>query len=218
MIAHLPLFAHSNPQSVLIVGGGDGGVLREVCRHPTVSRAVLCEIDQKVIDVAIKFLEGMAVSFQDPRVELQLMDGSEYMRQRPGEFDVIIVDSADPVGPAQVLFQMPFYQNMQKSLKKGGIICTQGECAWLHAELIRPLMLGCSKLFPVVEYAYTTVPTYPSGQIGFIICSNDADVDLKIPQRKPTDDLQNVLRYYNSQLHQAAFVLPQFAKRALLDH
>lgn len=217
MIAHLPLFAHPNPQSVLVIGGGDGGVLREVCRHSTVSKAVLCEIDQKVIDVAAEYLEEMAVSFRDPRVEVQVMDGAEYMKQHRGEFDVIIADSSDPVGPAQVLFQTSFYHDMQRGLRKGGIVCAQGECIWLHAELIKPLMLGCKKLFPVVEYAYTTVPTYPSGQIGFILCSNDVDIDLKFPQRKPTEDLQSVLRYYNPQIHQAAFVLPQFAKHAILD-
>lgn len=216
MIAHLPLFAHPNPQSVLIIGGGDGGVLREVFRHTTVSKAVLCEIDQKVIDVATEYFEDMAASFRDPRAEVHVMDGAEYMNQHYDEFDVIIVDSSDPIGPAEVLFQMPFYQNMQKSLRKGGIICTQGECMWLHAELIRPLMLECNRIFPVVEYAYTAVPTYPSGQIGFILCSNSADMDLKTPQRKPTDDQQNILRYYNPQIHQTAFVLPQFAKRALL--
>jgi spermidine synthase len=143
------------------------------------------------------------------------MDGAKFLDSNPGTFDVIITDSSDPIGPAQVLFETPFYNAMYKSLRPGGIVCTQGECMWLHIDLIKPLVDSISKTFQSVEYAYTTIPTYPSGQIGFIVATKDRG-SCKKPQRQPSDEVQKELKYYTSELHEAAFVLPAFAKRAIL--
>lgn len=216
MIAHLPLFSHPNPQKVLVIGGGDGGVLREVLKHPSVTEAVLCDIDAEVIEVSKKYLPFMSTSFDDDRVTIEIMDGAIFMARHPEEYDVIITDSSDPIGPAQVLFEMPFYSAMNRALRDNGILCTQGECAWLHLDLIRPMMASCKELFPTVEYAYTTVPTYPSGQIGFIICSKQG-TNLQVPTRKPSSAVQDSMRYYNPEVHSAAFILPEFARKALLQ-
>src|SRR6476646_3134259 len=97
--------------------------------------------------------------------------GFKFLAENQGEYDVIITDSSDPVGPASVLFETPFYDAMHASLREGGIVCTQGECIWLHLNLIRPLVAAISKTYSTVEYAYTTIPTYPSGQIGFIVAT-----------------------------------------------
>ena len=127
---------------------------------------------------------------------------------------MIITDSSDPIGPASVLFETPFYNAMYKSLREGGIVCTQGECMWLHLNLIRPLIDSISQTFSSVEYAYTTMPTYPSGQIGFIIATKGRN-SCKVPEREMTDEVQKELQYYTPELHKAAFVLPAFAQRAI---
>ena len=137
------------------------------------------------------------------------------MEENQDSFDVIITDSSDPIGPASVLFETPFYNAMHRSLRDGGIVCTQGECMWLHVNLIKPLVNSISGTFTTVEYAYTAIPTYPSGQIGFIIATKGRG-SCKKPTRQPTDDMQKGLQYYTSELHEASFILPAFARRAIL--
>ncbi|KAL0592089.1 hypothetical protein ABG067_000742 [Albugo candida] len=218
MITHLPMFAHAKPKNVLIVGGGDGGVLREVAKHNCVERIVMCEIDPKVCEVSKKFFAtSLAVAFNDTRLHLVHADAAKYLKDENTEkFDVVIVDSSDPIGPAQVLFQTEFYQHMRDALAADGIICTQGECVWLHLDLIKTVMSECNLLFPTVRYAYTTIPTYPSGQIGFIVCSNEK-TDVREPKRRPTLETENTLRYYSPSVHHGAFILPAFAERALKE-
>lgn len=215
MIAHLPLYAHPAPVDVLVIGGGDGGVLREVLKHPSVRRAVLVEIDAAVVAAAKRFLPALAAGFDDPRVEVVIADGAAYMADHADAYDVIITDSSDPIGPAEVLFQPPFYAALARSLRPGGIACCQGECMWLHLGLIRPLLTACRRVFPTVGYAYAAVPTYPSGQIGFVVCAKAADAAVAAPLRTPPADVQARLRYYSPAIHRAAFVLPEFARRAV---
>lgn len=129
MLAHIPLFTHRAPKSVLIVGGGDGGILREVVKHEGVERIVMCEIDKGVVDAAKKyFATSTATAFEDPRVTLIICDAAEYIRNHRDAFDVILVDSSDPVGPAEVLFEKAFYRDMHAALKPNGIVCTQVRC------------------------------------------------------------------------------------------
>ncbi|TMW65038.1 hypothetical protein Poli38472_009205 [Pythium oligandrum] len=218
MITHLPMFAHAAPKNVLIVGGGDFGVLREVAKHDSVEKIVMCEIDPMVCDVAKKFFtNSLATTFNDPRLTLLHADAAAYLRDNTTEkFDVIIVDSSDPVGPAEVLFRAEFYENMKNSLSPGGIVCTQGECLWLHLDLIAEVLTRCHAYFPTVQYAFTTIPTYPSGQIGFVMCSLDDSADALVkPKRVPSDEVAATLRYYNTRVHEAAFVLPTFAERKI---
>jgi len=212
MLAHLPLYSHPNPKKVLVIGGGDGGVLREIAKHKCVEEIHICEIDRMVIDVSKKYLPNMGKGFDDPRVRLNVGDGAAYMSERKNEFDIILVDSSDPVGPAQSLFEKPFYEFMKNALRPGGIVCTQAECPWLHLELIKNLMEFSAQIFVRAEYAYTTIPTYPSGQIGFLLGTTTAD-SCKIPKRQVEDGTE--MHYYNSELHSASFVLPQFARKAL---
>eukprot|EP01116_Phalansterium_solitarium_P018037 TRINITY_DN4619_c0_g2_i2.p1 TRINITY_DN4619_c0_g2~~TRINITY_DN4619_c0_g2_i2.p1 ORF type:complete len:286 (+),score=87.13 TRINITY_DN4619_c0_g2_i2:108-965(+) len=210
MLAHVALCAHPSPKSVLVIGGGDGGVLREIAKHDCVEKITICEIDKMVIDTAKQYLPGMARGFDDPRVTVFIGDGCAYMQARKGEFDVIIVDSSDPVGPAQTLFEKPFYQYMHDALSANGIACTQAENMWLHLDLIKNLVVFSKQLFAHAEYAYTMIPTYPGGQIGFLLCSKGDSC--KTPRRSLPSDKVN---YYNAAIHAASFVLPEFARRVL---
>jgi len=214
MLAHIPLFSHPHPKKVLVIGGGDGGILREIGKHPEVKEIIICELDEGVIDISKKYLPSLAKGFDDPRVTVKIMDGAKFMEANQDSFDVIITDSSDPIGPASVLFETPFYNAMHKSLRDGGIVCTQGECVWLHLDLIAPLISSISQTYNVVEYAYTTIPTYPSGQIGFIV-ARKGDGTCKTPVRTPSEEQSKAMEYYSSEIHKASFVLPAFAKRAI---
>ncbi|KAF1986455.1 spermidine synthase [Aulographum hederae CBS 113979] len=217
MITHLAMNAHPNPKKVLVIGGGDGGVLREVVKHDTVEEAILCDIDEAVIRLSKKYLPGMSVGFQHPKTKVHVGDGFKFLADRKNEFDVIITDSSDPEGPAESLFQKPYFQLLHDALKEGGVITTQGsENQWLHLALITKLKQDCKSVFPVAEYAYTTIPTYPSGQIGFMVCCKNPEVDVKKPLRSwPREEEEKLCKYYSKEIHEAAFVLPTFARKAL---
>ncbi|XP_038579150.1 spermidine synthase-like [Micropterus salmoides] len=219
MIANLPLCSHPCPKKVLVIGGGDGGVLREVVKNPLVESVILCEIDEDVINASKKFLPGMAKGFFSPKLTLRVGDGFEFMKQNQDAFDIIITDSSDPVGPAESLFKESYYQLMKTALKNDGILCSQGECHWLHLELIKEMRNFCKTLFPVVDYAYTTIPTYPSGQIGFMLCSKNPETNFKEPVRALSkEEMENMNhKYYNPEIHKASFVLPEFARKALSE-
>ena len=212
-IAHIPMHSHVNPQNVLIVGGGDGGVLREVCKHSGVQHIVVCEIDRQVVSVARKFFAGStATAFDDPRVTLVHADAAEYVKGQRSTYDVIIVESSDSLRAAETLFSRNFYESLRTALRPGGVVCSQSECIWLHLDVIGEALGHCTQVFPSVDYAYTTIPTYPSGQIGFLICSSAPGHVLRAPIREPTPELQATLKYYAAASHAAAFVLPSFAE------
>jgi spermidine synthase len=238
MIAHLPLCAIVNePRRVLIIGGGDGGALRECMRHETVELVEMAEIDEMVPEVSKKFMEDMAIGFDDPRAKLRICDGVKFVEEsEENTYDCVIVDSSDPIGPASVLFEERFFRSVYRVLKPGGVVCTQGECVWLHGDLIGDTLEMCKRVFEngSVSYAYCTIPTYPSGQIGFVLASkpnlDESTVEFSKPSRKApmTENNNNnskesskslkPLRYYNSEIHSAAFCLPTFAKEFVDPH
>lgn len=217
MIAFLPLNCHPCPKKVLIIGGGDGGVVREVVKHPSVESVTLCEIDQKVIEVSQKYLPFMTEGINNPKVNLHIGDGYEFVKNHREEFDVIITDSSDPKGPALCLFQKPYYEALKQALKPGGIVCSQGESIWFTLDLIRSLMDICRSLYPVVEYATCYVPTYPGGQIGFLLCSMSEKTFFREPKIKFThEQLKELkLKYYTPAIHRSSFCLPLFAEEEL---
>lgn len=216
MMAHLPLFAHPNPQNVLVVGGGDGIILREVCRHHEVKTITLVEIDRMVIQASKEhFNLAPTEVFEDARLDIVHADAAEYLKDpsQQNKYDVIIADTLDPLGPAESLFEPEFYESMHSSLRDGGVICTQGENMWIHLELIKDLISCCADIFGYAEYAITSVPSYPCGQIGFILARKGEPISCRRPTRSPT--FQQALRWYNPQMHRAAFVLPQYVKEEL---
>ncbi|XP_042031894.1 spermine synthase-like [Salvia splendens] len=221
MITHLPLCSIESPQNVLVVGGGDGGVLREIARHSSVKLIDICEIDQMVIDVSKKFFPELAIGFEDPRVHLHVGDAIEFLKQSPeGKYDAIIVDSSDPVGPAQELVERPFFETIARALRSGGVLCNMAESMWLHTHLIQDMLTICRDIFKgSVCYAWASVPTYPSGVIGFLLCATEGPpVDFVHPIN-PIEKLDGALDYrreikfYNSEIHRAAFALPSFVRR-----
>jgi tryptophanyl-tRNA synthetase len=222
MLAHLPLSAHPKPKKVLVIGGGDGGILREVSKHDSVEEITICEIDKMVIDISKQYLPSLAVGFSDPRVKVYIGDGAVFMKEHKNEFDVIIVDSSDPVGPAETLYSDSFYSYMRDCLRPGGIVCTQAECQWLHLDIITRLLKAARTLFGLGEYAYTTIPTYPCGQIGFLLATTpekegEQPKTASIPRHSVGAKHASSLRYYSADVHKAAFILPEFARIALGD-
>ncbi|KAH9174616.1 saccharopine dehydrogenase [Lactarius sanguifluus] len=211
MIAHIPLASHPNPKKVLVIGGGDGGVVREVLKHETVEHVVLCDIDEAVVRVSKQYLPHMSALLESPKVKVFIGDGFKFLADNTSSYDVIITDSSDPVGPAASLFEKPYFQLLHDALTPGGNISTQAECLWLHLQLIGELRRTTLEVFETADYAFTTIPTYPSGQIGFLVCSTAQSRDLKTALRTVPNT-----RYYNSNVHKAAFVLPEFG-RALIE-
>ncbi|XP_017777255.1 PREDICTED: spermidine synthase [Nicrophorus vespilloides] len=214
-ITFFPLCAHSCPMDVLIVGGGDGGVAREVAKHPLVKHITQVEIDGSVIEASKKYLPFMAVGFDSPKLDLHVCDGFEFMQNHTNSYDVIITDSSDPIGPAVNLFTESYFALLKRALKPNGIICSQAGTIWNNLRHVRSTTLSCRKHFANVRYAYASVPTYPTGQIGFIIATDNVSNDLQDP--KQLFDVESLdLKYYNADVHKSAFVLPTFAKRAFI--
>jgi spermidine synthase len=219
MITHLPMFAHKgSPKNICVIGGGDGGVVTQLTKYKSVESIDLCEIDKLVIDSTRRFFPKFASGFADPRLKIKIGDGLKYLRDlSEPTYDVIIVDSSDPVGPAESLFGRDFYESCFRALKEGGIVATQSESFWLHLSLIEELYSFATTLFPTVSYAYTVIPTYPCGQIGFMMFSKEKGLDLTKPKKTPEEALidPESLTYYHPRIHEASFVLPLFVKKAL---
>ena len=209
MITHVPLLVHPKPSRILIIGGGDGGTAREVIKHPSIELVHVCELDEEVVNACRKYLPSLASSFEDPRVKIFYEDGAKFITKHPESYDIIIVDSTDPLGPGQILFQEPFYESLKKALTKEGIAVTQCESFFLHQHVIHGVFSFARNLFPKLGYYSTLVPTYPSGVIGFFFCSLKRDPLEDIDEDR-VSALQG-LKYYTSQVHRASFTLPRFA-------
>lgn len=213
MIVHPALFTHPEPKQVLVIGGGDGGTIREIMKHQNVELATLCEIDGLVIDKSIEFLPSMACAIDgsNPRVKLHVDDGLAYIREHKNTFDVIMVDSTDPIGPAVGLFEEDFYHLVFGALKKDGIMVAQSESPFYHAEIQKNMYRNLRAVFPIVEMYQAFIPTYPSGFWSFAFASKlYHPVQDFNHQRAKHRDFHT--RYYNEDLHLGAFMLPTFAR------
>lgn len=219
MLTHVAMNSHPNPKNVLVIGGGDGGVLREVVKHDTLEQVTLVEIDESVIRLSKNYLPHMAKGFDHPKVKLEITDGFEFLKNVEKQYDVIITDSSDPEGPAEELFKTSYFKLMKRALTDDGVYGMQAsENVWLRLNKLRQLKQDCKQVFPTVEYTHACVPTYTSGQLGLMICCNNADADLKNPLREwDLETEKRINKYYNKELHKASFVLPTFARKALKD-
>ncbi len=213
MIAHVPLFTHKNPEKVLIIGGGDGGTLREVCRHREVQKIDLVEIDRKVVEISKKFFPKMATGFKDKRLSVFFEDGMKYLQRENKKYDVVLVDSADPVGPARVLFTRKFFAKIKSHLNRGGIVVSQTESPIFHANFIRKFYASLRTVFSHVSMYITYVPVYPGSMWSFCFCSNkETTTEPRIADIK---NISDKLRFYNAEIHRASFALPTFVKRLM---
>ncbi|RMH00564.1 MAG: polyamine aminopropyltransferase [Aquificota bacterium] len=208
-MAHVPLYAHPNPENVLIIGGGDGGVLREVLKHPEVKRAVLVDIDKQVIEVAKAYLPTMASAFEDPRVIVLNEDGYKYIQDYEEEFDVIIVDSTDPVGFAHVLTTEEFFRYVYRALKEDGIYVGQTESIHYHLEIVRRVQRALKKVFPIVDLYTAVIPGYAGYWWTMSIGSK------KYPVRKPCREVKVQTKLYSEDMHKHAFLPESFYQRII---
>ena len=220
MMAHVPLFSLAVPKHVLVIGGGDGGILREVLKHKSVEEAVLCEIDQTVVDMSVKYFpEVSGGAFNDPRTEVVIADGVKFVQETDRRFDAILVDSTDPQGPGAVLFTKSFYAACRRCLAKGGVLVTQNGVPFMQADELSTSVSHFKALFKDGRAYLATVPTYAGGQMAF----GWATDDLKLRSAKLGDIRERFeaadfpTRYYTPAVHKAAFALPAFIDRIVTE-
>jgi spermidine synthase len=219
MMAHVPLLAHGRAREVLIVGGGDGAMLREVCRHPAVERIVMVEIDRQVIELAKEYLPNhSAGAFDDPRLELVIADGMQFVRDcETDRFDVIISDSTDPIGPGEVLFSDDFYRECRRILKPYGVMTTQNGVPFFQLDEVRDTRERMGRHFRDQTFYAAAVPTYHGGIMTFGLGSDDPGLrqvsEETLAQRLA--DAGFTTRYYTPALHIASFALPRYVLDAI---
>jgi spermidine synthase len=212
MIAHVPINVHPNPQRVLVVGAGDGGTLREILKHSEVKELDLVEIDKTVADVSKKFFPKLAVGYDDSRVSCHWVDGVEYIKSCDKTYDLIIIDSTDPFGPGEGLFTTEFYQNTYNLLSNNGILVNQSESPQWETNYVKGIYKKLHTIFPIFTMYQAFIPTYPSGHWLFSFASKTLD---PIEDQKPNRWLEKKIdtKYYNPEVHKAAFALPNFIKK-----
>jgi len=211
MVIHPALNTHPDPRRVLIVGGGDGGAIREALRHPKVEQVVLVEIDGRVIEQSKRHLPEIAGMLDHPKVEVIVGDGYLHIHEQKNAYDVIVVDSTEPVGPAVELFTRGFYQGIHDALREDGMFVAQTDNPWFKADLIRRVYREVKEIFPIVRVYGANIPTYPSGWWTFTLGSKKYDPLLVDEGDIPEMDT----KYYTPKLHKAAFVLPRFVEDLL---
>lgn len=213
MIAHVPLFTHPNPKNVLVIGGGDGGAIREVVRHDAVEKAEMVEIDGMVVEVSKKFLPEISEAMinNHPKLELKIGDGIQHMKDAENKYDVIIVDCSDPIGPGEGLFTPEFYKDVYKALKEDGLFVQQTESPFFHQDLITYINKEVSELFPITKLYLANIPIYPSGMHCFTMGSKKYS-----PMDVDTDKMQVMkTRYHNKDIQKSCFALPNFVQDLL---
>lgn len=218
MMTHVPILAHGDATRVLIVGGGDGGILREVLRHPAIESVTMVEIDRSVVEMCAKFFPGhSAGAFEDPRLELVIADGAEFVRTSSGGFDVIIVDSTDPIGPGEVLFEADFYRHSHRLLAPGGIMVTQNGVAFMQIDEVTNTARRMGAVFADAWFYQAAIPTYVGGLMTLGWGSDDPTAR-RVPVEVLADRFARsglVTRYYTPEVHVAAFALPRFVIDAM---
>ena len=218
MITHVPMAVHKNAKNILVIGAGDGGVLRELCRYDRVQRIDMVEIDPLVVEVCREYLPGTACRFDDPRLNLYYEDGLKFIRAREDEYDLIIVDSTDPFGPGEGLFTKEFYGNCFKALKEDGVMVNQHESPFYEADAIamQRAHKRIVQSFPISRVYQAHIPTYPSGHWLFGFASKKLH-----PVRDFDPAAWNKLgipaQYYTTVLHVGCFALPAYVERLLRD-
>jgi spermidine synthase len=218
LLVHIPLFGHPNPHRVLIIGGGDGGALRHVLLHPSVDRALVVEIDQAVVEASLKYLpEVSRGAYTDHRAELKIDDGAKFLAQTAEKFDVILVDSTDPVGPAAALIGDDFIDNARGALAPGGLMAMQSGSPISQPREFVATVRAFSRKFPIVKPYLGYVPIYPAMQWSWVVGSDEIDPSSfdEVSVRSRLDGMRSELRVYTTALHRAAFALPHFVQSLL---
>jgi spermidine synthase len=209
MISHIPLTIHPNPKKVLIIGGGDCGVAREAAKYESVDQIDMVEIDEMVVKVCKEHLPEVSGNLSDPRVNFIYADGVKFAAEKENEYDVIIVDSSDPVGPAEQLFSKSFYESLHRALKEDGLMVCQSQSPIFHFDVLKQTYQHIDSLFPFTKLYTATVPTYPGGLWSFTLGSKKhIDIPAGTTFAKQT-------KYVNQDILERCFYLPQFVKDKL---
>ena len=205
MMSHVPLCAHKNPERVLIIGGGDGAIMREVLKHECVKKCTLIDIDERVIESSKQYLPFAGCSFRDERADVKCMDAMKYIRETDERYDVVIIDSTDPVDFAAGLFQSGFYADVKRVMNPDAFMSELTESPFTDTKLMCQSIREMRKVFPLVRMYWGVVPTYPSGMWTYgISCMNEnAKPDIPVRDVKGT-------RYYTNEIHKSSFILPPF--------
>ena len=216
MLSHPVLFTHPAPKNVVIIGGGDCGTLREVLKHPDIERVTQIDIDEQVTRMAERFFPELCASNNDPRATLLFADGIQYMRETPaGSVDVIIVDSTDPIGPGEGLFNRAFYQSCLAALKPGGILVQQSESPLIHMQLLNDMRQAMKDAgFADLQTLQFPQMVYPSGWWTCTLARKDQAIDGFRREAAAHPAFDTV--YYNAEVHQASMALPNFMRQQLV--
>jgi len=217
-LAHVPLFAHGKPRRVLIIGGGDGGLLREVVKHRTVEHVTQVEIDEAVVEMSRTYLPNHSQgAFDDPRFQLVIADGAAFMREADASWDVIMIDSTDPIGPGEALFTAEFYRNCARSLADGGVLVTQNGVPFMQLDEVKQSARHFRQIFADWHFYGVAVPTYVGGLMALGWATQDPALrELghdELDRRYRDAGIRT--RYYNPSIHRGAFALPQFVAEAI---
>ncbi|KII67259.1 Spermidine synthase [Thelohanellus kitauei] len=210
MITFLPTNSHLNPRDALVLGGGDGGTLRELDRHPKVQNVTLCELDE----VSKKYLTKTSIGLESPKANIIIIDAFEFLSKTHRTYDVIICDLNDPRGHSEKLYMPECIDLMDKHLKTDGILCMQSECIWDSLDFIVKIIKTCKRYFATVKYATVSSPIYNFGQIGFLLCTNSKTININEPLFQ-MDPSKYGLRYYSPSIHRACFILPPFVQKTI---
>ncbi|CAM2068308.1 polyamine aminopropyltransferase [Sulfidibacter corallicola] len=212
MITHVPMFVHPDPRRVLIIGGGDGGTAREVLRHKGVEHCTMVEIDGDVVDVCKEYFHQTSCSLGDPRLDLRIEDGVRFMAETDQKFDVVMIDSTDPIGPATPLFGEAFYKDVHRVLAEDGIAVAQGESPFYQAQAQQAILHNVRTAFShTYMYNYSNL-CYPGGLWSFVMATKGLDPLADFDEaRVAASGLE--FQYYNPALHRGAFALPEFQRR-----
>ncbi|RMD47201.1 MAG: polyamine aminopropyltransferase [Aquificota bacterium] len=212
MLVHPAMIAHPNPERVLVIGGGDGGSIREVLKYPSVQEAHLCEIDEEVIITAEKYFPTISNKLRDPKVKIFIEDGNAFLDERKDYYDVIIMDSSDPVGASEVLFSEEFYKKVKKSLRKDGIMVAQTESPFLQENYFKRAISEIRKVFRYHGVYLAYIPTYPSGMWSFTIASDYIDV-VNTKKMEKVKELKT--KYFCDSIYACLFSLPEFVQEII---
>ena len=211
MISMIALNTHPNPEKVLVIGGGDGGSIREIVKHPKVKEVTLCEIDKGVVEASKKYLPEISCALADPKVQVLIADGIKHIQEHENTYDIIIVDSTDPVGPAVGLFSADFYKQIDKALTAEGIFVAQTESPFFNRDLISRIQADLSDIFKVNKLILANVPTYPGGLWSFSLGSKKHD-----PENVNKGNIPDLnTKYYSKDIHFSSLVLPPFVKELM---
>lgn len=214
MIAHVPLFVHPQPRRILVIGGGDGGTVRECLKHPGVQHIDLVEIDRMVTQACLRYAPNLSQGLLNEKVNCYFQDAVEYVAKRPDQYQIILIDSTDPISVGEGLFTPEFYRNCFRLLTDDGILVAQSESPVWMPRLVQGIARKLKSIYPKVHFYQAHIPTYPSGYWAFAYASKKFH-PTKDFQEKRYRELNLALKYYNSEVHLSTFNLPTFFRELI---